>query len=130
MSTMELESFFQKFNLLWKNGHDAHLNVHSYAGNAWVGISLNLGSFPGPSRVHYPPRKKSSKSPARSRRREKRAAARAEAEINSNCNNVRPTEDTVAYDGEDCVIENAEAVNVDTHVTAEEACSGSGAKAN
>ena len=71
MDTIELNSIIMKFNVLWKSGRDALLNVNTLAGNAWVGISLNLGRYPSP--VNIPPR--SYDSPCR--RREKRAAARA-----------------------------------------------------
>ena len=73
MDAIELNSIIMKFNVLWKSGRDALLNVNTLAGNAWVGISLNFGCYPG--FVDNPPR--SYDSPCRRRRREKRAAARA-----------------------------------------------------
>ena len=75
MSLAELESFIFKFNHLWKTGQDAHIDIHSHAGNAWVGISLNLGQFPGPRACKDPQRKNFS--PSRVRRKERRAAARS-----------------------------------------------------
>ena len=118
MYTMELESFIQKFNLLWKNGHDAYLNVHSNAGNAWVGISLNLGSFPGPSGNQYAHRKNAS--PARTRRREKHAAARAEV-AGATDTDLDTEEDLVSND-----IENSESdVVAVTQINAEKALAGS-----
>ena len=131
MYTMELESFIQKFNLLWKNGHDAYLNVHSNAGNSWVGISLNLGSFPGPSGNRYAHRKNAS--PARTRRREKRAAVSADTENKSN-GGVQPDEVAGATDTDldtekDLVsndIENSESdVIAVTQINAEKAFAGS-----
>ena len=126
MNTMELESFVQKFNHVWKNGNDAHLNVHSLAGNAWVGISLNLGSFPGLSRDYYPNKK--NVSPARSRRREKHAAARAETKTKSSIDDVQPgegTKDVTACTEEDLASENSEKADANdayTQISAGEAC--------
>ena len=61
MESMELNSFVTKFNYLWKSGQDAYLNIDTYAGNAWVGLSLNLGPFPtGPVNIHSSPRKQDS----------------------------------------------------------------------
>ena len=79
MDTMELNSFLLKFSQLWIGGQDAHLEFHSHAGNAWVGLRLNLGPYTGP-----PPR--SNVSNSRSRRRDRRAAARKE---NDNSNVVK-----------------------------------------
>ena len=75
MSIAELESFIFKFNHLWKTGQDARIDIHSHAGNAWIGISLNLGQYPGHQGCQDPPRK--NVSPSRIRRRERRAAARS-----------------------------------------------------
>ena len=38
----ELDSFIGKFKQLWKNGHSVHLDIDANAGNAWVGIRLQL----------------------------------------------------------------------------------------
>ena len=32
-----------KFKTLWKSGYDAHLDIDSHAGQAWVGLRLRLG---------------------------------------------------------------------------------------
>ena len=93
MESMELNSFVTKFNYLWKSGQDAHLNIHTYAGNAWVGLSLNLGHFPtGPVHINSSPRKQDS--PSRRRRRERRAAAR---ETQNDNTNVSVTEDLTPF---------------------------------
>ena len=77
MST-ELDTFILKFRQLWHSGYGAHLNLDTYAGQAWVGLRLRLGEAPG---VHHPQAnqnsyKKARNSPSRQRRREKRAAER------------------------------------------------------
>ena len=71
----ELETFVQKFQQLWKCGLDAHLEVESRAGQAWVGLHLRLGDEPGTVQTASN-RKKSCSSPARDRRRARREAGR------------------------------------------------------
>ena len=44
----ELDTFVTKFKQLWRSGHDAHLDIESKAGKAWVGIRLCLVEEPGP----------------------------------------------------------------------------------
>ena len=80
MDMSELPSFVNKFRSLWKSGLDAHLELHSRAGQAWVRLGVQLGHPPGPVQhpPHCPPpRKKARNGPSRQRRRERRAAARA-----------------------------------------------------
>ena len=76
---MEVERFISEFKLLWKKGYRAHLNLESHAGEAWIGLHVNLG--PGPSgqpvHSHQQPHQPNHCSPSRQRRRERRAAARA-----------------------------------------------------
>ena len=48
MSVPELETFVDKFRRLWKAGRDAHLDLESHAGQAWVGLRVRLGHEPGP----------------------------------------------------------------------------------
>ena len=43
---MDLDSFFMKFKQLWREGLDAHLDLETHAGNAWVGLKLNFGQHP------------------------------------------------------------------------------------
>ena len=75
MATMcELDTFVSKFKQLWRSGHDAHLDVESKAGKAWVGIRLCLGDDPGPLHQHYNLPKTTS--PSRERRRKRREASR------------------------------------------------------
>ena len=72
----ELNSFFIKFKHLWKSGQDAHLDMGCHAGQAWVGIRVQLGHEAG---VQMPKNRKSN-TPSRQRRRARRAAARGEQE--------------------------------------------------
>ena len=44
----EINSFISKFNQLWHYGFDAHLDLHTHAGSAWVGLQVNLGTFAQP----------------------------------------------------------------------------------
>ena len=67
---MELDSFILKFKQLWKEGLDAHLDVETHAGNAWVGLKLNLGQHPLYSDSEVRLKRVST---SRTRRRERRA---------------------------------------------------------
>ena len=71
-----------QFKNLWKSGFDAHLDIESHAGQAWVGIHVRLGHEPGPAQQHqhFPSHldRKPRDGPSRQRRRARRAAARAE----------------------------------------------------
>ena len=81
MDNSEIESFITKFRVLWNSGLDAHLEVNSHAGQAWVSLRVRLGHDPGPLQPHHQfehPPSKSRNSPSRQRRRARRAAARAE----------------------------------------------------
>ena len=48
MHDTELFTFIQKFNQLWNDGLDAHLDLESHDGQAWVGLRVKLGNRPGP----------------------------------------------------------------------------------
>ena len=81
MDRSELGTFIQKFRSLWKSGLDAHLDVDTSAGQAWVGLRVRLGHAPGPH-PGIPPhvtayQKKNRDGPSRQRRRFRRAADRA-----------------------------------------------------
>ena len=78
MVVTELDSFVQKFHQLWRAGLNAHLDLDTHAGNAWVGLRVQLGHVPGPLHHQAPHTfsKKSQDSPSRQRRRERRAAVR------------------------------------------------------
>ena len=81
MHVNELNSFVHKFNQLWKACFTAHLDLDSHAGNAWVGIRVQLGPAPpGPHHhphQHVPPSRY--RGPSYSRRLEKRRVARCQA---------------------------------------------------
>ena len=52
MSITELDTFVRKFHQLWNDGFTAHLDMDTHAGNAWVGLRVNLGQVPGPVHDH------------------------------------------------------------------------------
>ena len=87
MVPSELESFVKKFQQLWQHVLTAHLDLDTHAGNAWVGIRLQLGPAPGPLHHHQPFNQEvnmKTESPSRKRRRARREAARqAGAEMSS-----------------------------------------------
>lgn len=76
MFVTELETFVQKFQQLWKAGHNAHLDLESHAGVAWVGLRVQLGHAPGPQHQQVHPQFSKKVSPSRQRRRTRRAAER------------------------------------------------------
>ena len=55
MNSSELDSFVQKFKQLWHSGVDAHLDLHTHAGQAWVHLHVRLGQAPGPLHLHPQP---------------------------------------------------------------------------
>ena len=77
---MEIVTFVKKFCQLWNAGCTAHLDVDTHAGNAWVGLRVQLGHALGPLHRHpHPPffqAQKKTVSPSRQLRRARRAAAR------------------------------------------------------
>ena len=76
MQVNELDSFVRKFNQLWKAGFTAHLDLDTHAGNAWVGLRVQLGPVPvGPVSHPYHPPPSRHRGPSYHRRLEKRRAA-------------------------------------------------------
>ena len=72
MAEQEIDSFIRKFKDLWKCGFDAHLDVDTHAGQAWVVLRVGLG-------VHGHHQAKiigTSDSPCRHCRRARREVAR------------------------------------------------------
>ena len=65
----EINGFITKFKQLWKDGFQAHLNLDSCGGKAWVGIRLHLDNSPA-----YTATQKRHAGTARERRRAKGAA--------------------------------------------------------
>ena len=101
MAVSELESFVGKFRQLWNAGFTAHLDLDTHAGNAWVGLRVQLGhDIHGHGPLHN--RRSSPKvSPSRLRRRARRLAARnAEKNVNE------ATEEVVSHS--EAVIESTE----------------------
>ena len=52
MITTEVDTLVRKFHQLWNDGFTAHLDLDTHAGDAWVGLRLNLGQIPGPIHGH------------------------------------------------------------------------------
>ena len=78
MHLTELQSFISKFHHLWEAGYTAHLNLDTHAGQAWVGLRVQLGQVPGPG--HQQPDQPPTfhrRSPAYHRRQERRRSAKA-----------------------------------------------------
>ena len=79
MNMTELQTFIFKFHQLWEAGVTAHLNLDTHAGQAWVGLRVQLGQAPGPG--HEQPRNfpqpRTHRSPSYYRRQERRKAAKA-----------------------------------------------------
>ena len=115
MFVSELDSFVKKFHQLWRAGHNAHLDLDTYAGKAWVGLRLQLGDAPGPKHHQFHPREKV-ESPSRVRRRARRAAAKL-------AKNSSETDDDPAniVKEHDVIAENAKA-EVDQLKVADKAC--------
>ena len=76
MAVTEVDSFVRKFHRLWKAGLTAHLDLDTHAGNAWVGLRVQLGHVHGPLHQQGHPQIFRKVSPSRLRRCERRLAAR------------------------------------------------------
>ena len=70
MQVTELDTFIDKFKYLWNAGLEAHLDIDTQAGQAWVGLRLRLGHPPGPH--HQLPPQIQRNSPSRQRRRKEK----------------------------------------------------------
>ena len=81
MCTPELGTFVEQFTNLWKSGYEAHLDAHTYAGEAWVHLHVRLGQ----AQVNHlnSSLSRNRNGPARERRRSRRAAERATKTSNS-----------------------------------------------
>ena len=99
MSITEIDNFVKKFYQLWNAGHTAHLDVDTQAGQAWVGLHVQLGHAPGP--LHHQPHppffqvQKKVASPSRQRRRARRAAARMKTAEEAQNNNETSQETAI-----------------------------------
>ena len=72
----ELNTFIVKFKQLWKSVLNAHLDLDTSAGKAWVGLRLHLGDAPLVPQHHHQDTQNYKDSPARERRRNRRANLR------------------------------------------------------
>ena len=109
MISSELDSFIFKFKQLWHSGIDAHLDIETHAGQAWVGLRCRLGQPPGPiHQPHFPSTPRMNSSPSRQRRRARRAAARKDAEIATIEKEKEAEEATVGNVPETLNVENVE----------------------
>ena len=113
MFSTELDTFVRKFHQLWNDGLTAHLDLDTHAGNAWVGLRLQLGQVHGPphQQVQPVPQQVHGKfeSLSRQRRRARHAAARAEIPTNNEAveaveeENEKETTEVVDEKNEDVV---------------------------
>ena len=88
----EIDAFLFKFHQLWNAGLDAHLDLHTNAGKAWIGIKLDLGEQHQP----FTSFRKNVASPSRVRRRNRRAAERLAREtLNISSSISKPNDVTV-----------------------------------
>jgi hypothetical protein len=87
MFITELDTFVRKFHQLWNDGLTAHLDLDTHAGNAWVGLGVQLGQVPGPPHQQVQPShqhvNRKFESLSHQWRRARRAAARAENTTNT-----------------------------------------------
>ena len=92
MFITELDTFVRKFHQLWNDGLTAHLDLDTHAGNAWVGLRVQLGQVPGPPHQQVQPSPqqvhRKFESLSRQRRRARRESERAE-----NTKNIEAVED-------------------------------------
>ena len=80
MDGTEMDTIIFKFKQLCRSGLEAHLDLDTKAGQAWVGLRVRLGHLPGPLYQHkhfYLPQR-TRNSPSRQRRCARRAAERQE----------------------------------------------------
>ena len=79
-ASFELNSFIGKFHQLWNAGYSAHLDISSNAGQAWVGLRVQLGYSSFENNEFYPPPPPGRIcGPSWLRRRSRRATAAAQA---------------------------------------------------
>ena len=55
MLVTELDTFVHKFQQLWNDGYNAHLDLDTHAGLAWVSLRVQLGHVPSPLYGRVPP---------------------------------------------------------------------------
>ena len=110
MDRCEINTFISKFYQLWHSGHEAHLDIDTKAGQAWVGLRVHLGHAPerryeqGAS-THQ---RKTRNNPARQRRRDRRAAERQAQQENVIRNDTQTVEVYQEADAEEASVETVE----------------------
>ena len=120
MALTELDTFVQKFKQLWKSGQDAHLDLESHNGKAWVGLRLQLGDEPGPpQRTSKLPKTKCS--PSRDRRRLRRAAERVNGDEAEQAHGDDAEKASESFDEKNEDTEEALQIIVENSETVEEA---------
>ena len=83
---IEIEKFFEKFKQLWKAGWNAHLDLDTNGGQAWVGLRLQLtGDGSTTMKTAKDTLKKSN---SRERRRTRRASLRNSGVIKEKTENA------------------------------------------
>ena len=110
-----------KFKQLWKSGLDAHLDLNTSAGKAWVGLRLQLGDAQHTQHQdgYNQHRQKSRDSPAKERRRNKRASLR-ELKSNEDLASASEEEESRDNDNLESIEEIVEDVSINEKVTEEE----------
>ena len=106
---------------MWKAGIGAHLDVDTFAGEAWVSLCVRLGHAPGPPyhQVHQQPRPKSRNGPSQQWRRERRAEERNQlkaeeaSKVETEKVDAENKSDSVEAEKEESVCEVTEEVSVD-----------------
>ena len=88
MAATELDTIICKFHQLWNAGLNAHLDVKTHNGIAWVTLHLDLGHDLGPlysdPQPQHIPIQSAACVGARLHRRQRRAAARRQADGKTN----------------------------------------------
>ena len=107
MHAKELDSFIFKFKHLWRSGYDAHLNINTHAGQAWVDLRVRLGHAEGPHHVN-----KAKNGPSRQRRRERRAESRNQSNDASVEESAKVSEEVVEDKTNDTNKEATEEVDI------------------
>ena len=85
-----------KFKHLWRAGCDAHLDINTHAGQAWVGLHVRLGHAQKHHHQNlYTNVNKARNGFSRQRRRERRAAQRKQAEEATTNESTEVTEEVI-----------------------------------
>ena len=85
MVASEIDSFVNKFKLLWSAGHDASLSLESKLGEVCISLNCKVGRITPPPSSHFTSKYRS---PSYFRRQERRKAARDSVNVlnDASCN--------------------------------------------